>query len=225
MAVNQRAEETVRLAMPENIRTGEARAALTPAALRRLGHGQQSGIEDAGAGRVARKAGAITPSTRKDAVAQAERRPSEGAHHEVAQALAEAALHDRAGHEEGDDDQEDRAVGEPRVGLGRGQRPGEHGRGEGEDGRSQDGKRADHDRDDGGDEEGEEVPGLGNEASGTGENQSPRARARTAARTASAFRPAGDRVTVSSLPAHAPPRGAPRGLDRAIVGGEDGTAR
>ena len=39
----------------------------------------------------------------------------------------------------GDDDQEDRAVGEPRVGLGRRERPREDGRREGEDGGGEDG--------------------------------------------------------------------------------------
>ena len=144
---------------PEGRRDGQARharehqeAAQAPAALvarlrpRRLGHRQHQRVEDAGAGGVAREGGRDHAVDQEDAVAEAERRSPEGAHHEVAEALAEAALHHGAGHEEGDDDQEDRAVGEARVGLGRRQRPGEDGRGEGEDGGGQDRKRADHDR-------------------------------------------------------------------------------
>ena len=117
---------------PERRRDGQARharehqeAAEAPAALvpglraRRLGHREHERVEDAGAGGVARERGRDHAVDEEDAVAEAERRPPEGAHHEVAEALAEAALHDGPRHEEGDDDQEDRAVGEAGVGLGR----------------------------------------------------------------------------------------------------------
>ena len=164
---------------PEGRRDGQARdarehqeAAEALAALlsrlraRRLGHRQHERVEDAGAGGVAGEGGGDHAVDEEDAVAEAERRSAEGAHHEVAEALAQAALHDRAGHEEGDDDQEDRPVGEARVGLRRGERPGEDGRGEGEHGGGQDGKGADHDRRDRCDEEGEQVPGGGHESLG-----------------------------------------------------------
>ena len=166
MAVNQRADETVRLAMPENIRKlPEAPAALLPwLRPRGLGHREHERVEDARAGRVARKGGRDHAVDQEDAVAQAEGRPPERAHHEVAQALAEPALHDGARHEEGHDDEQDRAVGEARVGLRRRERPGQHGRGQGEHGGGQDGKRADHHRDDRRHEQGEEVPRLGDEA-------------------------------------------------------------
>ena len=84
----------------------------------------------------------------------------------MAEALAEAALHHRPRHQEGDDDQQDGAVGEAGVGLRGGQRAGEHRRREREDRGGQDRKGADDDREDGGDEEREEVPRRGRQPLG-----------------------------------------------------------
>ena len=126
--------------MPENIRKlpRRWRPSSPGRRARRLGHREHERVEHAGAGGVAREGRRDDAVHQEDAVAQAERRPPEDAHHEVAEALAEPALHDGARHEERDDDQQDRAVGEAGVGLGRGERPGEHGRRQGEHGGRQD---------------------------------------------------------------------------------------
>ena len=105
----------LRLAMPENIRKRAE-----PRARRRPGRapaasGQREGqrVQHAGARGVAREGRRDDASTRNRLYDEAQRRAAEQAHHQVADPLAEAALDHRARDQERDDDQQDRAVGEP----------------------------------------------------------------------------------------------------------------
>ena len=65
----------------------------------------------------------------EDAVRQPERRPAEQADRQVADPRAEAALHHAARHEKRDDDEQDRAVGEPGPGACGRHDAGQHGDG------------------------------------------------------------------------------------------------
>ncbi len=83
-------------------------------------------------------AGAITASSRKIEYDEAERRSAEPADDPVPAARAEPALHHRAGDQKGHDDEQDGAVAEAGVGVGRLEQPGEHRDGNGEDRRRED---------------------------------------------------------------------------------------
>ena len=116
---------------------------------------------------------------------------------------AEPALDDGARDEEGDDDQQDGAVGEPRVRLLGRQRAREHGGGDRQQRRRENGKRADDDGHDGRGEEREQMPGLRSVSpSGTGENQTAQreraSRGRAVRAVAAAPTPPVDRRPVSS---------------------------
>ncbi len=121
-------------------------------------------VQHAGARRVARERGRDDGVEEEHAVSEAERRFAEERHDEMAEPLAEAALHDRPRDEEGDDDQEDRSVREPGVGLRGRQDAREDADGDGEDGSGQDREGAHDDREDRRGEDREEAPRLRCEA-------------------------------------------------------------
>ena len=130
IAVNHSADDTVRLAMPENIRNAptRGRVPVPGCGTHGLGNRQRERVEHAGPGRVAGKRRSDQAVHEEDAVAQAERRAAEHRHRQVAKPRAQPALHHGARHEERHHDQQDRAVREPLVGLGGRQRAGQDGR-------------------------------------------------------------------------------------------------
>ena len=142
MAVNHRAEESVRLAMPENMRKLPRRRRLSSPGFAPTASAIEStsGYSTPERAVLLGKAGAMTRVDEKDAVAETERRAAEEAHHEVSEAPAEAALHDGSRHEKRDDDEKDRSVGEARVGFRWLERSGEDRGSESEDRGGQNGK-------------------------------------------------------------------------------------
>jgi hypothetical protein len=85
--------------------------------------------------------------------------------------IAQTSLDEAEGEEEGDDEEPDDLVGEGGEGAGEGQGFSDDGGGEAEEGPSSDGQGAEDEAGDGGDENGEQLPCLGRDFEGFGDEE------------------------------------------------------
>ena len=132
----------------------------------RLRHRERQRIEDARPRRVAGKGRCDHGIEQEDRVGQSQRRAAEPADHPVASARAEPALDHRAGDEKCDDDEQDGAVGEAGIRVGRLEQAGEHGRRESQHRRRENRQRTGHHRENRRGEDRKETPRLESQVSG-----------------------------------------------------------
>ena len=124
----------------------------------RLGQTDHERVQHAPSRGVARERGRDDAIHQEDAVREAQRRPSEQAHDEMAEPLPEPALDDGPRHQEGHHDEQNRRIRETGVRLGGSQKARQHGRGGSEHGGGENRECPDDDREDRGQEQREQPP-------------------------------------------------------------------